>query len=54
MASSKKRRFLTVIKEESSTQNPEKAIYNFCKYVLLDCQKSFLINGLNFSILVNS
>ena len=27
MVSSEKRSFLTVIKEKSSTQNPEKAIY---------------------------
>ena len=27
MVSSKKRNFLTIIKEESSAQNPEKAIY---------------------------
>ena len=44
------KKFWNVLKEKRSTQNPEKAIFNFSKYVLLDCEKFLLTNGLNFSI----
>ena len=37
-------------REKRSTQNPEKVIFNFSKYVLSDCEKSLFNKGLNFSI----
>ena len=38
------------LKVKRSTQNPEKVIFNFSKYVLSDCEKSLLTKGLNFSM----
>ena len=44
------KKFCNLLKEKRSTQNPEKVIFNFSKYVLSDCEKSLLTKGLNFSI----
>ena len=44
------KKFGNLLKEKRSTQNPEKVIFNFSKYVLSDCEKSLLTKGLNFSI----
>ena len=44
------KKFYNLLKEKCSTQDPEKVIFNFCKYVLSDCEKSLLTEGLNFSI----
>ena len=44
------KRFCNLLNEKRSTQNPEKVIFNFSKYVLSDCEKSLLTKGLNFSI----
>ena len=45
------REFCNLLKEKRSTQNPEKVIFNFYRYVLSNCEKSLLTKGLNFSIL---
>ena len=42
--------FCNLLKEKRSTQNPEKFIFNFSKYVLPVCEQSLLTNDLNFSI----
>ena len=44
------KKFYNLLKEKRSTQDPEKVIFNFSKYVLSDCEKSLLTKGLNFSI----
>ena len=44
------KKFYNLLKEKRSTQNPEKVIFNFSKYVLLNCEKSLLTKGLNLSI----
>ena len=44
------KKFCNLLKEKRSTQNPERVIFNFSKYVLSDCGKSLLTKGLNFSI----
>ena len=44
------KKFCNLLKGKRSTQNPEKVIFNFSKYVLSDCEKSLLIKGLNFSM----
>ena len=44
------KKFYNFLKEKRSTQDPEKVIFNFSKYVLSDCEKSLLTKGLNFSI----
>ena len=44
------KKFSNLLKEKRSTQDPEKVIFNFSKYVLSDCEKSLLTKGLNFSI----
>ena len=44
------KKFCNLLKEKRSTQNPEKVIFNFSKYVLSDCEKSLLTKGLSFSI----
>ena len=41
------KKFCNLLKEKRSTQNPEKVIFNFSKYVL--SEKSLLTKGLNFS-----
>ena len=43
------KKFCNLLKEKRSTQNPEKVIFNFSKYVLSGCEKSLLTKGLNFS-----
>ena len=43
-------KFYNLLKEKRYTQDPEKVIFNFSKYVLSDCEKSLLTKGLNFSI----
>ena len=44
------KKFCNLLKENYSTQNPEKVIFNFSNYVLSDCEKAFLTEGLNFSV----
>ena len=44
------KKFCNLLKEKRSTQDPEKVIFNYSKYVLSDCEKSLLTKGLNFSI----
>ena len=44
------KKFCNLLKEKHSTQNPEKVILDFSKYVLSDCEKSVATKGLNFSI----
>ena len=46
----KQKKFCKLLREKSSTQNLEKVIFNFSKYVLSDCEKSLLTKDLNFSI----
>ena len=49
-SAAQQKKFCNLLKEKRSTQNPEKVIFNFSKYVLSDCEKSLLPEGLNFSI----
>ena len=35
------KKFCNLLKEKRSTQNPKKVIFNFSKYVLSDCEKSY-------------
>ena len=44
------KKFCNLLKEKRSAQDPDEVIFNFCKYVLSDCEKSLLTKGLNFSI----
>ena len=44
------KKFCNLLKEKLSTEDPEKVIFNFSKYVLSDCEKSLLTKGLNFII----
>ena len=44
------KKFYNLFKEKRSTQNLEKVIFNFSKYVLSDCEESVLAKGSNFSI----
>ena len=44
------KKFCNLSKEKSSALDPEKVIFDFSKNVLLDCEKSLLTKGLNFSI----
>ena len=44
------KKFCNLLKQKRCTQNPEKVIFNFSKYVLSGCEKSLLTKGLNFSI----
>ena len=44
------KKICNILKEKSSSQNPQKVIFNFSKYVLSDCEKSLLTKDLNFSI----
>ena len=46
----KQKKFHTLLKGKRSTQDPEKVIFNFSKYVLLKGEKSLLTKSLNFSI----
>ena len=46
----KSKKFYNLLKEKRSTQDPEKVIFNFSKYVLSDCEKSLPTKGLNYSI----
>ena len=39
------KKFYNLLKEKRSTQDPEKVIFNFSKYVLSDCEKSLLTKG---------
>ena len=41
------KKFNNLLKEKRSTQEPEKVIFNFSKYVLSDCENSVLTKGLN-------
>ena len=44
------KRSYNLLKEKHSTQDSEKVIFNFSKYVLSDYEKSLLTKGLNFNI----
>ena len=44
------KKFCNPLKEERSTQNPEKVICNFSIYVLSDCEKSLLTKSLNLRL----
>ena len=46
----KQKKFYDLLKEKGSTQDPGKVMFNFSKYVLLDCEKLPLTKGLNFSL----
>ena len=47
----KQKKFHKLLKEKRSTNNLEKVVFKFSKYILLDCKKSLLTKSLNFSIL---
>ena len=38
-------KFCNLLKEKCSSQNPEEVIFNFCKYVLSDCERTLLTKG---------
>ena len=44
------KQYYNFLKKKHCTRDPEKAIFNFSKYVLSGCEKSFLTKDLNFSI----
>ena len=44
------KKFYHLFKEKRSTQDSENTIFNFSKYVVLDCQNSLLTKGLKFNI----
>ena len=44
------KRFYSLLKEKHYTNDPEKVVFNFSKYVLSNCEKSLLTKSLNFSI----